>query len=232
MNKCIADGNGHFMVSKGYSMTEASSTATSSQNGANEIGSNGIPLVNTVVAAFDLESRKELPYGELGELCILSPTQMLEYYDKPEETANVLRIHSDGNVWIHSGDIGYVTKDGFVYVVDRIKRMIIRSGFKVFPSEIENVFLKHSAVKSCAVISVEDEKDDTAPFAYIVLQDETHENQNTIIAELTASILSSGLPTYFTPIGFGFKDELPLTPVGKIDYCALEREATNINYMP
>ena len=228
LNKFIAEGNGNFMVSKGYSMTEASSTATSSQNGANEIGSNGIPLVNTVVAAFDTKSGNELPYGELGELCILSPTQMLEYYDKPEETAKVLRRHPDGKVWIHSGDVGYVTSDGFVYVVDRIKRMIIRSGFKVFPSEIENVFLKHFAVKSCAVIGVEDAKDTTAPFAYIVLKDGIHMDETTILNDLSASILDSGLPPYFTPVGFAFRTNLPLTSAGKVDYRALEKEATGL----
>lgn len=223
LNKFIAEGNGNFMVSKGYSMTEASSTATSSQNGANEIGSNGIPLVNTVVAAFDPKNGNELPYGELGELCILSPTQMLEYYDKPEETANVLRRHPDGKDWIHSGDIGYVTNDGFVYVVDRMKRMIIRSGFKVFPSEIENVFLKHPAVKSCAVIGVEDAKDTTAPFAYIVLKDGIHTDETTIVDALRASIVSNGLPPYFTPVGFSFRTDLPLTSAGKVDYRALEK---------
>lgn len=228
MNKHITAGNGQFMISKGYSMTEASSTATSSQNGANEIGSNGIPLVCTVVSAFDPTTGNEMTYGKLGELCIHSPTQMLEYYDNPEETDNVLRKHSDGSVWIHSGDIGYVTKDGFVYVVDRIKRMIIRSGFKVFPSEIENVFLKHPAVKTCAVISVADDIDDTAPFAYVVLKDDVQISNDIVIEELTASIISNGLPTYFTPVGFVFRDGLPLTPVGKVDYRALEKEAEKL----
>lgn len=225
INKCIADGNGHFMVSKGYSMTEASSMATASQNGANEIGSNGIPMVNTVVSAFEPNTTKELPYGIMGELCILSPTCMLEYYGKPEETAQILRRHPDGNVWIHSGDIGYVTKDGFVYVVDRIKRMIIRSGFKVYPSEIENVIRKHPAVETCAVVGVDDEIDDKAPFAYIVLKNETLDDKEKIIGDIKETMRAEGLPAYFIPVEFKFRDSMPLTTVGKIDLRVLEKEA-------
>ena len=225
LNKCIEDGHGDFMVSKGYSMTEASSTATSSQNGANEVGSNGIPMVNTIVAAFSPETGHELQYGELGELCISSPTQMIGYYNQPSETANILRTHHDGSVWIHSGDIGYVTVDGFVYVVDRIKRMIIRSGFKVFPSEIENVFLKHEAIEACAVVSVHDKIDNTAPFAYIKLKNSSREEIETIVKELEEAILENGLPPYFTPVGFEVRNSFPLTPAGKIDYRQLEKEA-------
>lgn len=225
INKCIEDGHGDFMVSKGYSMTEASSTATSSQNGANEVGSNGIPMVNTVVAAFSPETGHELQYGELGELCISSPTQMIGYYNQLDETANVLRTHHDGSIWIHSGDIGYVTVDGFVYVVDRIKRMIIRSGFKVFPSEIENVFLKHDAIESCAVVSVHDKIDNTAPFAYIILKQDVNAEVNTVIEELRKSILENGLPPYFTPVGFATRTNFTLTRAGKIDYRQLEMEA-------
>lgn len=224
INRCIKDGNGHFVVSKGYSMTEASSTATCSQNGANEIGSNGIPLVNTTIAAFDPVNGNEMPYGEVGELCISSPTCMLRYYENAEETANVLRVHSDGKTWIHSGDIGYVTKDGFVYVVDRIKRMIIRSGFKVFPSEIENVLLKHTAISTCAVVSVMDKQDDAAPLAYIVTKEKTNMDFEIIVEELKALIIDNGLPPYFIPVDFVLRDELPLTPVGKVDYRALEKE--------
>lgn len=232
INSFIADGNGKFLISKGYSMTEASSCATCSYNDANRIGSNGIPLVNTVVAAFDNETNSEVKYGELGEICILSPTRMIEYYNHPKETAHVLRRHDDGNVWIHSGDIGYVTEDGFVFVVDRIKRMIIRKGFKVFPSEIENVLLKYSAVDSCAVIGIDDECDDKAPFAYVVhkytnkLDDAA---QQRLVAKLIAHIEESDLPPYFMPVGFKILNEcLPLTPAGKVDYQALEKEAAEM----
>lgn len=229
INNHIACGNGKFMVSKGYSMTEASSCATCSYNDANMAGSNGIPLVNTVIAAFDPETGMEVKYGELGEICIFTPTRMLEYYNHPIETDHVLRKHADGNVWIHSGDIGYVTEDGFVFVVDRIKRMIIRQGFKVFPSEIENVLLKHSAVDSCAVIGVDDECDDKAPFAYVVHKytnklDEAA--QQRLVAQLITHIDESDLPPYFMPVGFKILNEcLPFTPAGKVDYRALEKKA-------
>ena len=232
INKHIAEGGGKFIISKGYSMTEASSCATCSYDDVNKAGSNGIPLVNTVIAAFDTETGSEMKYGELGEICILTPTRMLEYYDRPEETTSVLHCHEDGNVWIHSGDIGYVTEDGFVFVVDRIKRMIIRRGFKVFPSEIENVILKHSDVTSCAVIGIDDKNDDKAPFAYVVCKSTDsidEETQQKLITQLISIIENSDLPPYFMPVGFKVMNEpLPLTPAGKVDYRALEKEAAGI----
>lgn len=103
--------------------------------------------------------------------------------------------------------------------------MIIRSGFKVFPSEIENVFLKHEAIEACAVVSVHDKIDNTAPFAYIKLKNSSREEIETIVKELEEAILENGLPPYFTPVGFEVRNSFPLTPVGKIDYRQLEKEA-------
>lgn len=224
MNDKIIQGNGNFQMSKGYSMTEASSCATCSYTTANEIGSNGVPLVKTVVAAFDPVSGEELRYNQPGEICIMTPTRMIEYYKNKSATDEVIKLHEDGNLWIHSGDIGYVTENGFVYIIDRIKRMIIRSGFKVFPSEIENTFLKHPAVISCAVVAVDDEKDNKAPKAHVVLKEEFHGMEKQIRSELDALVISDGLPSYFTPVDYKFRNELPLTNIGKIDFVSLENE--------
>lgn len=224
MNSKIKNNNGNFQISKGYSMTEASSCATCSFNNANELGSNGVPLVKTTVAAFDPITGKELGYNEPGEICLLTPTRMLKYYNNESATEEVLKIHNDGNCWIHSGDIGYVTENGFVYIVDRIKRMIIRSGFKVFPSEIENVFLKHPAVESCAVVATDDIIDNKAPKAHIVLKPEFYGMEEKIKEELSKYIITNGLPEYFTPVEYIFRDNLPLTNIGKIDFVSLEQE--------
>ncbi len=232
INELIAKENGKFVISKGYSMTEASSCATCSYNDVNEIGSNGIPLINTVVSAFDPETNKELKYGELGEICIHTPTCMIEYYNQPTETSHVLREHDDGKIWIHSGDIGYVTENGFVYVVDRIKRMIIRRGFKVFPSEIENVLLKCDGVFSCAVVAIDDKADGKAPFAFVehgYMNRLYDEGKKQFVEKLVNHIEESDLPSYFMPVGFEIMNRaLPKTPAGKVDYRALEKEAENI----
>ena len=225
INDVIARNHGNFKISKGYSMTEASSTATCSFDDANEIGSNGIPLINTIVSAFDPNTRKELGYDQRGEICISSPTVMLGYYNDNEATQQILQKHEDGRLWIHSGDIGYVTEDGFVYIVDRIKRMIIRRGYKVFPSEIENIFLKHPAVENCAVIGIDDIEDDKAPQAHIILKSINSKTEEIIKEELIGYIEKYGLPVYFKPVSFKFRQSLPLTNIGKVDFLALEKEA-------
>lgn len=224
INKQIKKYNGNFQISKGYSMTEASSCATCSYTGVNEIGSNGVPLVKTIVSAFDPETGVEKGYNEPGEICIFSPTRMLEYFNNEDATNQVLKKHDDGRIWIHSGDIGYVTENGYVYIIDRIKRMIIRSGFKVFPSEIENAFLKHNAIESCAVVGIDDVIDNKAPKAYIVLKEQYKDFEQQIQRELSTYIEKHGLPSYFSPVEYEFRDKLPLTNIGKIDFVALENE--------
>lgn len=221
-NNKIKNNNGKLEISKGYSMTENSSTATCSFNNVNESGSNGVPLTKTIVSTFDSTTNEELGYNIPGELCILAPQQMLGYYGKPEETSKVIVEHEDGTKWIHSGDIGYVTSDGFIYVVDRIKRMIIRSGFKVFPSEIENVFLKNDNVENCAVVAVDDEIDDKAPKAYVVKKENSLVSDDELICQLQDSVEKNGLPKYFIPSEFEIIDKLPLTNVGKVDFKNLE----------
>ena len=151
-------------------MTEASSLATFSNKEVNAPASVGIPLVKTKVAAFEPGTQNELPTGQIGELNIQSTNLMNEYYEKPEETAKVKQHHIDGD-WIHSGDIGYVDKNGIVFVNDRIKRMIIRSGFKVFPTEIEKVITGIDYVDLCAVVGVPDEVDVNAPKVYITVNE-------------------------------------------------------------
>ena len=221
VNKFLKEHNSEAVLSKGYSMTEASSLATFSNKYANQLGSVGIPLVKTTVAAFEPGTQNELETGQVGELCISSTNLMNEYYNKKEETEKVKQNHVDGN-WIHSGDIGYVNKDGYVYVVDRIKRMIIRSGFKVFPSEIEKVITGINYIDTCAVVGVPDEKDVTAPKAYIVVNQNCNKSENEILFEIYLALKESHLPPYFEPVSIEIIDEMPTTLIGKIDYDALK----------
>lgn len=220
VNKFLKNHNSEAILSKGYSMTEASSLATFSNKQANELGSVGIPLVKTKVAAFEPNTQNELNTGEIGELCISSTNLMNEYYNNPEETNKVKQTHADGE-WIHSGDIGYVTKDGYVYVVDRIKRMIVRSGFKVFPSEIEKVITGIDYVDMCAVVGVPDEIDVTAPKAYVVVNKTCTKTPQEISNEIFSVLEGSHLPPYFKPVSIETIDEMPTTLIGKIDYDAL-----------
>lgn len=214
-------------LSKGYSMTEASSTATISFENANKAGTNGIPLSKTVISAFDQETGKELPCGELGELCIQTPTMMLGYYNQKEETDKVIKVHSDGSKWIHTGDMGTVDENGFITVSGRVKRLIIRfDGYKVFPTFIENVVLEHKAIENCSVVGLTDKAhmQGKLPVVFVVCRDEYKGREENIVSELKTLCLEK-LTEYSQPVEYRFVENLPLTPIGKIDYRALEKMA-------
>lgn len=226
-----AHGVQHAMA-KGYGMTEVSSAATAAAGHNNKPGSVGIPLVNTLVSVFDPGTDHELPIGQRGELCISGPTLMLGYYGMPEETANLLRRHSDGRVWAHTGDLGYMDEQGFVYVESRIKRIIIRhDGFKVFPSMIENVISRHPAVQQCSVVGCADKEhvQGRLPFVYLVLEPSAVAKKKQIIRELR-EMCAEGLPEYVQPIAYKFISSMPMTPIGKVDYRRLEEEVSPRDY--
>lgn len=217
VNNYLKNHHSSAVLSKGYSMTEASSLATFSNKYVNAKESVGAPLVKTVVAAFEPGTQEELTTGQVGELCIQSTNLMNEYYENEEETKKVKQEHVDGN-WVHSGDVGYVDENGIVYVKDRIKRMIIRSGFKVFPSEIEKVISNLDFVETCAVVGIPDEKDVTAPKLYMVLKKDCTLSQNEINDRIYAEIRKSQLPPYFEPVDIETIESMPITLIGKIDY--------------
>ena len=232
VNDFLAAHGARYPIAKGYGMTEVSSAATVAAGLDNKPGSVGIPMVNTVVAAFEPGTDQELPIGQRGELCISGPCLMKGYYNKPEETAILLRRHPDGRVWAHTGDMGYLDEDGFVYLDSRIKRMIIRhDGFKVFPSMIENVVSRHPAVHQCSVVGCAD-KDHTQgrlPFVYIVLKAGTTAKKKQVIRELER-MCAEELPEYVQPVAYKFISSMPMTPVGKVDYRQLEADISPRDY--
>ena len=232
VNDFLAAHGARYPIAKGYGMTEVSSAATVAAGLDNKPGSVGIPMVNTVVAAFEPGTDQELPIGQRGELCISGPCLMKGYYNKPEETAILLRRHPDGRVWAHTGDMGYLDEDGFVFLDSRIKRMIIRhDGFKVFPSMIENVVSRHPAVHQCSVVGCTD-KDHTQgrlPFVYIVLKSDTTAKKKQVIRELER-MCAEELPEYVQPVAYKFISSMPMTPVGKVDYRQLEADISPRDY--
>ena len=221
VNDFLAAHGARYPIAKGYGMTEVSSAATVAAGLDNKPGSVGIPMVNTVVAAFEPGTDQELPIGQRGELCISGPCLMKGYYNNP-----------DGRVWAHTGDIGYLDEDGFVFLDSRIKRMIIRhDGFKVFPSMIENVVSRHPAVHQCSVVGCAD-KDHTQgrlPFVYIVLKADTTAKKKQVIRELER-MCAEELPEYVQPVAYKFISSMPMTPVGKVDYRQLEADISPRDY--
>lgn len=220
----------NYPITKGYGMTEVSAGVAGTVVENNEIRSVGIPFVKTLISVFDPVTGEELKYNEQGEICISGPNVMLGYYNNEAATKEIKRIHSDGSVWIHSGDIGYMTKNGSIFIVDRVKKMIIRyDGFKIFPSLIEKVVMAHEAVVSCCAVGTRDKEHSQGklPIVFLVLDPE-YLREKVEIKQKLIVLCKKELPEYAQPINFIFLDALPLTPIGKIDYRILEEEAAKL----
>lgn len=224
-NAFLKEHGCRYPVTKGYGMTEVCAGVSGTVDANNEIGSVGVPFVKTVISVFDPETGEELKYNEQGEVCISGPSVMLGYYENETATNAIMRVHKDGSVWIHSGDIGYMNEKGSLYIVDRVKRMIVRyDGFKVFPSLIEKtVDRNENVITSCAVgIADTSHSQGKLPIVFAVLN--SGADAKKVKADLF-ELCKKELPEYAQPVDFVFIDKMPLTPIGKVDYRALEKEA-------
>lgn len=219
-------------IAKGWGMTECCSTAATCMGEAiYKPGSVGVPLCMTTVSVFDPDTGRELDYNQQGELAILSPNVMLGYYHNPAETANALRRHEDGAVWLHTGDIGHMDEDGFIFIDSRIKRIIIRSdGFKVFPANIENAVSKYDGVEVCSSVGVRDTDCDQGqtPVVFVVLKKE-YTGREKEAEEAIRRLCEENIPSYMFPAKYFFVDALPYTPIGKVDYRKLEEQAVSLS---
>lgn len=226
VNEFLMSHNAPYKVSKGYGMTEACSAETACYTNHNKDGSVGIPFCKNTAAIFKPDSEEELPYNEIGEICFNTPSRMLGYVKNESETAKVIKTHKDGKVWIHTNDLGYIDEDGFVFIVGRIKRMVVKpDGHNVFPSAVEAVICSHPAVDSCSVVGKKAVgTNGKFPFAFVVLKPEYKGQENKIQEELVNLGLQK-MPEREQAEFYRFIDKLPLTPIGKVDYRALEQEA-------
>jgi len=196
------------MLYEGYGMTETAALAhTTATMAKRKPGSIGLPVPNTECKIVDLEDgTREVAIGEEGELCLRGPQVMKGYWRNPEETARVLR---DG--WMHTGDVARMDEDGYFYIVQRKKDMIIVSGFNVYPNEVEDVLFTHPAVKETAVIGVSDNYRGEAVKAFIVLKDNARATKDELI-----EYCRTRLARYKAPSIIEFRDALPKSAVGKV----------------
>ncbi len=215
--------NANIQIREGYGLTECVTASCVTPIDRHKEGSIGLPLRDMIYKIVEPGTFNELPTGEKGEIIISGPTLMLGYMKEEEENAKTLRTDDKGTTWMFTGDMGYIDEDGFVYFKQRIKRLIVTSGYNVFPTHVENILDKHEAVDYCCVIGVKDPYKMQRVRAYIVLKEgyEASEETKQKILEHCKIYLDS----FEKPKEIIFKKELPRTLVGKVAYHELEIEA-------
>lgn len=207
---------------EGYGLTEAVTGICAMPLGEYREGSIGIPFPDMMMKIVELETINEAPIGQEGEICINGPAVMLGYLDNPEETAKTLKRHKDGKIWLHTGDIATMDKDGFFYFKIRLKRMIKSSGYNVYPSQIEDILYKHPDVLEACVIGVPDEKLIQKVKAFVVLKDQKKEGVE--MEKELINFCQQNLLKWSCPREIEFSKQLPKTLVGKIDFKILEEQ--------
>ena len=218
----LKNHNSSGSIDKGFGMTELSGTSVTCMGNVNKFTSLGIPLPLNTYGIFERGTDKELKYGEEGEICITGPTEMIGYLDNEEEEGKIIKIHSDGKKWIHSEDVGIIDEDGFLFFKGRYKRLIPHGGFKLYPSYIEGVIMKHPDIDNCCVISIPDKVYGASPEAHVVIKKDSVSEFKKLKEELI-KLCQDKLPSYSQPEDFIFEEDLPLTSVGKVDYKKVEK---------
>ena len=210
-------------IREGYGTTECVTASCLTPKDYARSGSIGVPFPDTFYKIVSPGTTEEVPANTEGEICLSGPTVMLGYMDNPEETASTLRHHGDGRIWLHTGDLGHMDEDGFIYFRQRLKRMIITSGYNVYPSQLENIIDGHEKVLLSCVIGVKDPYRVQRVKAYVVPMPGIEPTE-----ELKQELLdycSSRIAKYAMPREIEFRSELPKTLVGKVAYRVLEEEA-------
>ena len=214
--------NATIEVLEGYGTTECVTASCLTPAGHAREGSIGIPFPDTYYKIVKPGTQTEVPYGEEGEICLAGPTVMLEYVNHPEETASTLQKHADGLTWVHTGDLGVMDADGFIYFRQRIKRMIVTSGYNVYPSQVENILDQHEHVHMSCVIGVKDPYKMQKVKAFIVLKPGIQPSEQ--VKQQILDYCKKNIAKYAMPYEIEFRDELPKTLVGKVAYRILEEE--------
>ncbi len=218
----LEEHNATVKVREGYGTTECVTASCLTPLHLAKEGSIGQPFPDTFYKIVRPGTQEELPYGEDGEICLSGPTTMMEYVGHPEETAQTLQTHADGRKWVHTGDLGYMDEDGFIYFKQRIKRMIITSGYNVYPSQLENILDAHDIVQMSCIIGVPDPVKVQKIKAFVMLKPgiEPSDDNRAVLIEYC----KKNIAKYAIPYDIEFRDQLPKTLVGKVAYRVLEEE--------
>ena len=226
-NDFMKDHGSNVTLREGYGLTECVSACSVMPENSPKVGSIGLPLPGNRFKIVYPQTMEEVPRGEEGEICVEGPTVMLGYNNRPDETAQVLRKHDDGYLWLHTGDLGFMDEDGYVYFTGRLKRIIKCSGFSVYPSRVERVIESHPAVLQSCVIGVPDEYAMSKVKAFVVLKENIRPGEH--MAEEIKRYVAEHLTKWSVPTEVVFVDRLPLTRMGKVDYQKLEEGGGSVS---
>ncbi len=221
-DKFLYDHKAVIQVREGYGTTETVTACCLTPSHIYKEGSIGLPFPDTYIKIVEPGTDKEVPYGEEGEILLAGPTVMMEYMHHPEETAQTLRTHEDGLTWVYTGDLGTMDDQGFVYFKGRAKRMIITSGYNVYPAQLENILDAHEFVQMSCVIGLPDPYKMQKVKAIVKLAagvEPTEATKQAIMDHCRKNIAK-----YAMPYDIAFREEMPKTLVGKVAYRVLEEE--------
>ena len=203
----------------GYGLTEATAAVCVTPRYYFKEGAIGIPLPDMNFKIVKIGTQKRVKPNEDGEICINGPTVMKRYLDDITETKKALKLHSDGKVWLHTGDVGYMNEDGIVFFKSRLKRMIISSGYNIYPQYIEKIIMSHPSVETCTVIGIPHEYKGHVPKAFIVLR--KNFNDTPALREDISEYVKKSVSKYSLPYEYEFVKEIPKTKVGKVAFTKL-----------
>jgi len=221
-DKFLYDHKAVVQVREGYGTTETVTACCLTPITKAKEGSIGIPFPDTYIKIVKPNTDEELPYGEEGEILLAGPTVMKEYIKHPEETAQTLRRHADGLTWVYTGDLGYMDEEGFIYFRGRSKRMIISSGYNIYPAQLENIFDANELVQMSCVIGVPDPYRMHRPKVFVTLKPGVEPSEETRKAIMDYA--AKHIAKYAMPKELEFRESLPKTLVGKVAYRQLEEE--------
>lgn len=223
INEFLRNHGCNIKVEQGYGMTESVAATALAFGKANKPCTIGIPFPGNYFKIVAKGTQEEVKFGEVGEICVCGPTVMQGYYNNEKETNLVLQIHKDGNIWLHTGDIGSMDEDGVITYVQRLKRMIISSGYNVYPQQIEQVIETHPEVLKCTVVAMPHKYKVQVAKAYIVLKEGISPSGS--LKKEIKELCEKNLSKFSIPYDYEYRKSLPKTLIGKVDYKQLEREA-------
>lgn len=221
-DKFLYDHKATIQVREGYGTTETVTACCLTPSHMAKEGSIGLPFPDTYIKIVEPDTDKELPLGEEGEILLAGPTVMKKYMGHPEETAKTLRTHADGLTWVYTGDLGTMDEQGFVYFKGRAKRMIVSSGYNIYPAQLENILDAHELVQMSCVIGVPDSYKMQKVKAFVKLVPNARPNEET--KQILMDYCRDNIAKYAMPYDIVFKDDMPKTLVGKVAYRVLEEE--------